>query len=237
MENDRLSKIKSYFEGNNIYLSDIQCKQFEDYFLTLIEWNEKINLTAITQFDDVIVKHFYDSCVCYKLLSDNAKVIDIGCGAGFPSIPLKILRPDLELTLVDSVNKKIMFINNLVDKLNLSKVTTIHSRAEDLAKNIMHREKYDYCVSRAVARINTLCEYCLPFVKVGGTMLAYKSKETEEEVKESQNAIKLLGGSVSKIIDFTVLDYCRKVVEIKKTSLTNAKFPRGNNKPRTSPLK
>ena len=231
-----IKNIEGYFFSNGINLTPLQCEQFCNYYLLLTEWNEKINLTAITELNEVIVKHFYDSAVCYNLFKDDASVIDIGCGAGFPSIPLKILRPDLKLTLVDSVNKKINFINELIKKLNLTNTIAIHSRAEDLANNLQYRENFDYCISRAVAGLSTLCEYCLPFVCIGGTMLSYKSIGTEEELKQANNAIILLGGKVKKVVDFTVADYCRKVILISKILKTANKYPRKGNKPRTDPL-
>lgn len=236
MQSEIENKIKTFFDNNGVPLTNTQCEQFATYFLLLTEWNKKFNLTAITELDDVIVKHFYDSCVCHSLFSQNASVIDIGCGAGFPSIPLKILRPDLKLTLVDSVNKKITFITELVSKLNLKDVIAIHSRAEDLAFKETFRQSYDYCVSRAVASLNTLCEYCLPFVKIGGAMVAYKSAEVDDEIKGANNAIKILGGNLESVQNHNVADYPRKVVIIKKHSLTPNKYPRSGNKPRLSPL-
>lgn len=229
-------EISIYFENNGIPLNKRQVDLFYNYYLLLIEWNKKFNLTAITDFKEVIIKHFFDSAVCYKELKPNAKVIDIGCGAGFPSIPLKIMREDLSFTLVDSVNKKITFINSLISKLGLTNVVAIHSRAEDLAFNANFRQKYSYAVSRAVANLSTLCEYCLPFVSVGGSLLAYKSMGAEDEVKEANIAITQLGGELKSIKDFTVEDYCRKLVIINKVSLTPNKYPRSNNKPRTAPL-
>lgn len=237
MESEVKNKIEAFFKINNIKLTKLQSEQFAKYFLLLVDWNKKFNLTAITELDDVIVKHFYDSCVTYNILSPNVKVIDIGCGAGFPSIPLKILRPDLVVSMVDSVNKKITFLNEVISQLNLENITAIHSRAEDLAFNESFRQKYNYCISRAVASLNTLCEYCLPFVCVGGTMLAYKSIGAEEEIKESSNAIKILGGKLENTLDFVVADFCRKVAVIKKVSNTPIKYPRSGNKPRLQPIK
>ena len=230
------NEISNYFKNNGIPLNKRQVEQFCNYYLLLIEWNEKINLTAITEFMDVVIKHFYDSVVCYKEISENAKIIDIGCGAGFPGVPLKILRPDLKVTLVDSVNKKLIFINELISKLNLKGIECIHSRAEDLAFKDDFRQCYDYVVSRAVANLSTLCEYCLPFVKVGGSLLAYKSVDVNDEVNTAKNAIYTLGGKLETIKDFSVENYCRNLVVIKKISNSPTKYPRGGNKPRANPL-
>lgn len=235
-EQELKNKIKNYFEKGGIPLNSRQVEQFYNYYLLLIEWNEKFNLTAITDFDDVLVKHFYDSAVCYNFFSQNASIIDVGCGAGFPSIPLKILRPDVKLTLIDSVNKKITFIDQLATTLQLVDVVAIHSRAEDLAFNAKYRQKYDYAVSRAVANLATLCEYCIPFVRVGGEFFAYKSQSAEEEIKLAKNAFSLLGGKLETVKDFSVEEYCRKLAVIRKEKETPQKYPRGNNKPRTSPL-
>lgn len=229
-------KLYNFFKENGIELTNDQCQQFFVFYKELIETNEKFNLTAITDEDDVIVKHFFDSAVGYNLLKPNAKTIDIGAGAGFPSLPLKILRPDLEITLIDSVNKKINFLNEIIKKLNLTKISAIHTRAEDLAFKSEYREKFDYCLSRAVAKLNTLCEYCLPFVKLNGTMLAYKSQETQEEIDTSLNAINLLGGKIKNVFNYKIKDYDRKIIEIEKFKVTPKKYPRMGNKPRTQPL-
>lgn len=238
MENETIMKnqIGEYFKNNGIPLNERQIEQFYNYYLMLVEWNEKFNLTAITNFNDVLIKHFFDSAVCFKEVEENASVIDIGCGAGFPSIPLKILRPNLSLTLVDSVNKKITFINALIAKLELENVKAIHSRAEDLAFNRQYRQMYNYVVSRAVANLSTLCEYCLPFVSIGGKFLAYKSTGAEDEILNAKNAIIKLGGQLKTIKDFSVEDYCRKLIIITKVTATPNNYPRSNNKPRTAPL-
>ncbi len=230
------NKINDYFKNNGIPLNKGQVEQFYCYYLLLAEWNKKFNLTAITDFMEVVVKHFYDSAICFKELEENATVIDIGCGAGFPSIPLKILRPDLQLTLVDSVNKKINFVSEVIAQLRLNNVVALHSRAEDLAFKEQFRQKYKYAVSRAVANLSTLCEYCLPFVSVGGKLLAYKAIGAEEETAQAKNAINLLGGKLEDVKDYSVENMCRKLVVINKVAQTPNKFPRGTNKPRTSPL-
>lgn len=230
------NELTDIFGSHNISLSPEQATQFECLFNLLIEWNAKMNLTSITEPKDVIIKHFLDSVLPEKLIQENSTIIDIGCGAGFPSLPLKILRPDLKWTLVDSVQKKLLFVQEVISKLNFKDVKVIYSRAEDLASKIEHREKYDVCLSRAVAELNVLCEYCLPFVKIGGIFLAYKSQNIEEELKNSKFAIKTLGGEFVEVKSFNIEDIKRKVVCIKKVFSTPKKFPRGKNKPRLYPI-
>lgn len=236
MKENFYKKIEEIFSKNKINLTEIQKEKFYNYYLLLVEWNQKFNLTAITEMEDVIVKHFLDSAIGYNLFNENSKIVDIGAGAGFPSIPLKIMRPDLEFLLVDSVNKKLIFLDEVIKNLSLTKIATIHSRAEDLANKIDKRESYNYCVARAVAQLNTLAEYCLPFVKIGGSMVAYKSNEIEEELNQSKKAIEILGGKIVEVKTFAVADYERKIVEIKKINSTPKKYPRGGNKPRLMPL-
>ena len=211
-------------------------EKFEQYFSNLIEWNNKFNLTAITSHDEVFEKHFLDSVLSMDIIPQNASVIDIGAGAGFPSFPLKIVRDDLKITAVDSVNKKVTFLNDLTSMLSLQNVTCLHARAEDLAQKVDFREQFDVCVARAVASLNTLCEYCLPFVKVGGMFLAYKSQNIDEELQSSTNALKLLGGKLEKILKFDLNGAERDIVVIRKVATTPKKFPRGKNKPRLEPL-
>ena len=208
--------------------------QFEKYCSLLVEWNEKINLTAITEKDEVFTKHFVDSLIGEEFIKKNATVIDIGTGAGFPSLPIKIVREDINLTLNDCLNKRLIFLNEVINKLGLKNVSTLHSRAEDLNKNV----KYDYALSRAVASLNTLSEYCLPFVKEGGYFIAYKSKDIDEELKNSEKAIEILGGKIEEIkeIEIPDTDILRKLVFIKKIRQTPNKYPRGKNLPKTKPL-
>jgi 16S rRNA (guanine527-N7)-methyltransferase len=208
--------------------------QFEKYCSLLVEWNEKINLTAITEKDEVFTKHFVDSLIGEEFIKKNATVIDIGTGAGFPSLPIKIVREDINLTLNDCLNKRLIFLNEVINKLGLKNVSTLHSRAEDLNKNV----KYDYALSRAVASLNTLSEYCLPFVKEGGYFIAYKSKDIDEELKNSEKAIEILGGKIEEVkeIEIPNTDIVRKLVFIKKIKQTPNKYPRGKNLPKTKPL-
>ena len=213
-----------------IQLTDIELEKFTIYFQTLIEWNEKMNLTAVTDPHDVAVKHMIDSLSCYdeKIFKQGASVIDVGTGAGFPGLPLKIFRPDLKLTLFDSLNKRISFLKAVADMVGISDITFIHSRAEDGGKNKQLREQYDIAVSRAVARLHILCEWCLPFVSVGGFFIALKGYQYNEEINEAQGAIQALGGEIAKIekIKLPGLDDVRAVIYIKKNRKTPSIYPR-----------
>lgn len=199
---------------------------FIKYYNLLIEGNKICNLTAITDEDGVVEKHFYDSIFPQKYFSLNAKVLDIGAGAGFPSIPLKLVRNDLSFTLLDSLNKRINFLNNTIQTLNLKNIEAIHGRAEDFAKLSDYREKFDITTARAVANLKVLSEYCLPFVKVGGQFIAYKSGNCEEEINEAKQIICELGGKISKVIDYNIGENSRKLVIIEKTKETPKKYPR-----------
>ena len=229
-------EIKEVFSKYGFSLSALQINQFERYYEFLISENKKYNLTAITEKNDVIFKHFLDSCLAEKNIIKNAKIIDIGSGAGFPSIPLKILRPDIKFVLVDSLNKRVNFLNELIKTLNLQDVVAVHARAEDYIKD--NREKFDYAVARAVAPLNTLLEYLVPYVKVGGECLIYKSQKLEDEIETSQNALKVLGCKVEKIENFNIdeIDAVRKILIIKKCFVTPIKYPRGKNLPKTKPI-
>lgn len=199
---------------------------FVKYYNLLIEGNKICNLTAITDEDGVVEKHFYDSIFPQKYFSLNAKVLDIGAGAGFPSIPLKLVRDDLSFNLLDSLNKRINFLNNTIQTLNLKNIEAIHGRAEDFAKLSDYREKFDITIARAVANLKVLSEYCLPFVKVGGQFIAYKSGNCEEEINEAKQIICELGGKISKVIDYNIGENSRKLVIIEKTKETPKKYPR-----------
>lgn len=210
-------------------------EKFNIYYNELIEYNKNVNLTAITEKEEVFIKHFYDSCLAESYIPKDATVVDIGTGAGFPGLPLKIVRNDINLHLVDSLNKRIIFLNMLKDKLNINFLTT-HARAEEFCAKF--RESFDVCVSRAVAKLNTLLEYCLPLVKVGGTFIAYKGSNVEEELNLSKKALKELGGEILKIEKFNLPNNMgeRNLIVIKKMSPTPNKYPRAKNLPKIKPI-
>ena len=206
---------------------------FEKYYRLLAEWNQKFNLTAITERDEVFVKHFADSLLGEEFVGENASVLDVGTGAGFPSLPIKIVRDDISLTLVDSLQKRINFLNCVLSELDIKKAEALHARAEDLSC----RETFDCAVSRAVAPLSTLCEYCLPFVKTGGTFIAYKAENCEEEVASASKAAEILGGGRAEIFKRRLDENTeRSFVIIRKVRPTPAAYPRGKNLPRKSPL-
>lgn len=224
----------------DIVLSQLQLDQIEQYYEILLEWNEKMNLTAITEYADVMKKHFIDSISIVKACNIEKfhSVIDVGTGAGFPGLVLKIVFPDLHITLLDSLNKRIQFLNYLIQELGLLDVNTIHGRAEDYARMEQFREIYDLCVSRAVANLSTLSEYCIPFVKKGGMFISYKSEKAEEELPAASHAISLLGGRLERKVGFTLpnSDIRRNFVIIKKEKATPAKYPRKAGLPGKEPL-
>lgn len=224
----------------NIQLSNTQIQQFIIYYEMLVEQNKFMNLTAITEYEDVLKKHFIDSLSLVKAcnLSGELSLLDVGTGAGFPGVPLKIAFPNLQVTLLDSLNKRILFLNAVIDKLGLSGIDSVHGRAEDFAQHSM-REKYDLCVSRAVANLTTLSEYCLPFVKVGGKFISYKSEKIVEEAKEAEKAIHILGGSIGKQVELYLpsSDIYRNLFVIDKKNATPKKYPRKAGLPAKEPLK
>ena len=234
-----MDKLINYCSSIGISLDDEAVGRFKKYMDLVLEWNEKINLTSITDHDEFVIKHFCDSVSLLDVIQpkEGARLIDIGTGAGFPAIPLKIVRPDLEITMVDSLNKRLLFIGNeVLPKLGLE-CAVIHGRAEELSKEKAHREKYDYAVSRAVANMAALSEYCVPFVKVGGIFAAMKGRECADEVSGAENAIETLGGELSDIVKLTLPDGSeRNIVVVDKTSPTPAKYPRRGVKINKSPL-
>lgn len=211
---------------------------FEKYMELLLEWNEKINLTAITERSDIILKHFIDSATILQYIEDNSKIIDIGTGAGFPGVPLKIMNKSLDITLMDSLNKRVNFLNEVIKELNLEEINAIHSRAEELGRNVNYREKFDIAVSRAVANLSTLLEYMMPFVKVGGKCICMKGPKINDELNSAKNAIKQLGGEIENIYNFTLpnSDIERNILIIKKKEKINFKYPRKAGMPGKEPL-
>lgn len=229
-------EIKQIFTKYNIEYDQNKIEQLVKFYEFVIEKNKVMNLTNIVNEKEFILKNILDSVLPEKYIKQNSSLIDVGAGAGFPSIPLKILRPDLNITMLDSLNKRVVFLNEVISVLNLKNIQAVHSRAEDYAKN--QRESYDVCVSRAVARLNTLLEYCLPLVKVGGIFIAYKSLKADEEIIESEKALDILGGNIENkqnvIID--EINSIRENIIIRKKNTTPKKYPRNKNLPKIKPI-
>ena len=211
-----------------VKLDEFHVKQFEKYQELLLEWNEKINLTAITEEHDIITKHFIDSLTCLKYIKGNEKIIDVGTGAGFPGIPVKIVSHETKVTLLDSLNKRINYLNDVIEKLELENMETIHARAEELGQNDKYREKFDIATARAVANLKVLVEYCLPFVKVGGKFVCMKGSEYKEEVEEAKAHIGNLGGKITDIEEIILpgTDIKHTIIIIEKVNSTPKSFPR-----------
>ena len=220
---------------------EVTVNKYQQYMEGVLDWNEKVNLTNITDPEEFVIKHFIDSIICidYPEFEEAGKIIDVGTGGGFPGVPLAIAAPDKEFILMDSLNKRLKIIDELCGQIGIGNVTTVHARAEELAKNKAHREQYDLCVSRAVANMATLAEYCLPFIKVGGCLMAYKGPDAEREVEEARKALFLLGGQVEEIREGNLKEFGidHKVVIIKKVKNTPSKFPRKAGTPAKEPLK
>ena len=251
-----ISRFERSLSDMGITLEGEAYDRFMQYYELLTEWNKVMNLTAITEYDEVVTKHFVDSLSIVKagdfrvsvpealngsevsVAKSSLKVIDIGTGAGFPGIPLKIAFPELEITLLDSLNKRIGFLNTVIEELGLKGIEALHGRAEDYAKKGQLRESFDLCVSRAVANLSTLSEYCLPYVKVGGKFIAYKAEKTSEEISAAEKAVSELGGRIEKCEEFTLpgTDLYRTLVVIEKIKATPGKYPRKAGTPSKEPL-
>lgn len=235
--NSMIDKLKDL----DITITTEQMNQFEVYYNMLIEKNKVMNLTTITDIDEVIDKHFVDSLSLIKAvdLSQDLKILDLGTGAGFPGIPLKIVYPNLKITLLDSLNKRIKFLDEVIEELHLTGIESIHGRAEDFAQKMEHREKYDICVSRAVANLATLSEYCMPYLKIGGMFISYKAGIIEEELQAAKQAFHTLGGSIKEVITFNLpkTDTQRSLICINKNKKTPKTYPRKAGLPSKEPIK
>lgn len=228
-----------YAEKIDIVFDDKQINQFYNYMNLLIEWNKKINLTAITEFEEIILKHFIDSLTINKYIEKNKSIADVGTGAGFPGIPLKIYRPDIKVTLVDSLNKRINFLNNVISDLKLEDIYTVHGRIEDFGRNSQYREKFDYVTARAVANLTVLSEYLIPISKVGGKCICMKGSNVEDELEDASKAINVLGGKINKIDKFELpnSNISRNIVIVDKIKCTPGRYPRKSGIPVKEPLK
>lgn len=235
-----MSEIKEVFDKMHIELPDGALELLNRYYEMLIDTNKVMNLTTITEYSEVVIKHFADSAAigCITDMNGNIDLIDVGTGAGFPGIVLKIVYPQLSVVLLDSLNKRVNFLKNVITELGLTDISAIHGRAEDIARNKDYRERFDLCVSRAVANMSSLSEYCLPFVKVGGRFIPYKADGCDEEVKTASKAVNILGGKIRKIESYVIpdTDICRKFVVIDKLRNTSAKYPRKAGLPTKEPL-
>lgn len=233
-------KLIKKFRENHIELNEIQVKQFAKFYEMMVETNKHMNLTAITEEDEVIEKHFIDSVTCSKIIDmgNVRSVIDLGTGAGFPGIPLKIMYPDIKFTLIDSLNKRIKFLHEVINTLQLENIEAVHGRAEDLARKTEYRAGFDLCVSRAVANLSTLSEYCIPFVKVNGYFVSYKAQKGLEEMKSSDHCMKELGAKIEEVKEFSLgdEDNQRILIKIKKCKGTSKQYPRKAGIPSKNPL-
>ncbi len=233
-----IEKISTQTQKLGIDITSQQAERFYLYTNMLLEWNEKINLTAITELDEIIQKHFIDSLTINKYIKESASIIDVGTGAGFPGIPLKIVREDISVTLLDALNKRINFLNEVIEQNELTNIETIHARAEEAGKNKALRESFDIATSRAVAPLNVLVEYLLPLVKIGGKCICMKGSNAKEEIENSRKAITILGGKIEKIeeLELPNSDIKRTIIVIKKEKNTPAKYPRKAGTPSKMPI-
>ncbi|MDD2572929.1 MAG: 16S rRNA (guanine(527)-N(7))-methyltransferase RsmG [Bacillota bacterium] len=232
--------LKKGAHGLGVTVTGEQVDQLMEYMRMLTDWNKRMNLTAITEDRDVIIKHFLDSITCAATgyVNDGLKAIDVGTGAGFPGIPLKIMYPDLEITLLDSLKKRVVFLECVIARLGLKGAVPIHGRAEELARDVAHREKYQLCFSRAVAHMSVVSEYCLPFVETGGVFLAMKGPGYIEEIDQADRAIGILGGCMSQVRDFRLpfTDITHYIIIIEKLTATGSEYPRKAGRPAKKPL-
>ncbi len=237
---DRFELLRDSLDELGIEYDDKQIEMFGVYYDLLIDWNSRINLTSITEPDEVIIKHFVDSILISRVidLRSGVSLIDVGTGAGFPGIPIKIINPGCDVVLLDSLNKRIKFLEETISKLGLENIRCIHGRAEDVSREKNMRGRFDLSVSRAVANLSTLSEYCIPFLKKGGKFISYKSDKSEDEINDSKNAIKLLGSKIVKVEDVALphTDITRRFVIIENEEPVNMKYPRKAGVPAKSPL-
>lgn len=242
MREDFKKQMEEELEYVGVSLTDRQMEQFYSYYELLTEWNKVMNLTAITEQREVVTKHFVDSLSLKRVMKglgeESLTVADVGTGAGFPGVPLKIAFPKLRVTLLDSLNKRVKFLNEVIARLELSEITAVHGRAEDFGRSRVSRETFDLCVSRAVANLSTLSEYCMPLVKTGGYFVPYKSGKLDEEMVNGQGAIRKLGGEVEHVERFCLPNSDeRALVKVKKVKATDRRYPRKAGMPSREPLK
>lgn len=232
--------LRDYAKKLHMNLSDEKCEMFIRYYNMLVEWNSKINLTAITDYKEVVIKHFIDSLSIVNIVDINGpnSLVDVGTGAGFPGIPLKIVFPSLEVILVDSLDKRVKFLNHVIRELGLKNIKAIHARAEEFG-HTKYREKFDFCVTRAVSNLSVISEYCLPLVKIGGYFIPYKSREVKQEIEDYEIAIEELGGVIDDVSIFELpdTDITRSLILIYKDVETDKKYPRRNGLPQKKPLR
>lgn len=233
-----MEELRKALEQLGIPAEEEIIKQYEAYMEGILQWNEKINLTAIKDRDEFVIKHFVDSLLCcnFPEYINGESVVDMGTGAGFPGVPLAIVSPEKEFVLADSLKKRLKVIDELTASMGIDNVVTVHGRAEELAKNKAYREKFDVCVSRAVANMTVLAEYCLPFIRVGGYLLAYKGPDAEKESEDAKKALKILGGKISRIQSVNLAGFDHNIIVIEKIRETPAKFPRKAGTPAKEPI-